>query len=824
MTLRKLTATDGVFPDGSHEWSDDYDGTTYVLPDWSIVDSPGYAYTAWGSGGRPGVAVAPSTRAGTRVSYNPTYADPSIDVSVRVWRTWNEYADLTMTLDRQAMPTVHMAENRPGSATVVVDADWEAASRHPLSPSYDGWAVLDSAAGGSSGASAIKCGMYLTIHQKRADSKWHEVWEGRIATMSPEPGRLRMECADTISVLSRQGATLRRNYYNYRPRAEGDGSYVDGSLRGSLSAMEQGGVVDPASMQWLVPQTWDKGDTIDGDTTRPLNGYTPQASYGNDYEYARWTWRAPEDMVLRRVSVHVRNTDSLTSTVGYVVAKGRGWDTESDSMSIGGTFEGWKNFDFTGRRIAKGEEVTIVMVGESSVHLAFWTGDVADDSPFAGTWRYGGDSTGGRCPDWEIVSYLPSRATGTVTGQYVEIESIEGWSGGLDDTGLVDPPEGRFVYAYYAAEAPRDDIMADLIKSHSCLPDIAGATDAVLGVYRIGGGFMSQYLQKITDVVGDDGQRRTWTARGMTSVMVASGIRHERTDTPGLKVCWMAGQGGAPSDAIEMASFNPRMTIKGRPSLAVVRGSWEGDAAMPMIVAVEDEAATADRGLCIESVTTDSGASDIPSAMRAAWASLHAEDIDAWEGTIVIPGIRLDLIERTGPNVGSGVVVAIWDPRYLMADERAIATEVKADWTRWTTEINVTTTSAMYSSQVPETAAAVQTAGDLSTGSGMLYETQYVRVVTQTAIADLTSVDVTTETSGWWPCEDVSVGYTPTRAVVTARIRGDMSHCTDYEQDKYAIVAVRVGGTPITIDPYRRPDLFIGQALIVQVDCPRSSP
>jgi hypothetical protein len=269
------------------------------------------------------------------------------------------------------------------------------------------------------------------------------------------------------------------------------------------------------------------------------------------------------------------------------------------------------------------------------------------------------------------------------------------------------------------------------------------------------------------------------------------------------------------------------MTLKGRPSLAVVRGSWSGDEAMPMVVAVEAEGSSSARGLVIEAVSTDSEASDVRSAMRQAWASLDSESLDAWEGTLVVPGFLPGLIERTGAHAGAGAVIAIYDERYGLSGYKVLVKEVRADYGKRTTELTVTSHSPAYASTVPDTAAAVQSAGDLSTGSGMLYAMQYVRVVTQDAVSDLSTVEVAKATgSDWWECEDVSVGYTPTRAVVTARIRGTMSHCTD-DAGKYAVARIRIGGasgTVLTIDPYRRPDLYTGQALIVQVDAPRSSP
>ena len=439
----------------------------------------------------------------------------------------------------------------------------------------------------------------------------------------------------------------------------------------------------------------------------------------------------------------------------------------------------------------------------------------------------GDTSLAGQAPDWAIYAYEYKEAHGTVSGSSVVDITVAGHDS--SEEGLVDPSQGRFEYAYYLPEASRDSIMSDLVMSHEALPFIAGATDAKLGVYRIGGGMMQQYVQRIADVMGDDGQRRTVTARGCAVMAIASGVRHERTDEPTLVVCRSASASGVPSGAVEFVSFSPRMTLKGRPSLAVVRGSWEGDEAMPMVVAVEAEGSSSTRGLVIEAVATDSGTSDVQSAMRAAWASLDAESLDSWEGTLVVPGFLPGLIERTGAHAGAGAVIAVYDERYGLSGYKVLVKEVRADYGKRTTELTVTSHSPAYASTVPDTAAAVQMAGDLSTGSGMLYRMQYARAVTQTSIpeASMGQVEVSASSgAAWWPCEDVTVGYTPTRAVVTARIRGAKGQCTDYEGSPYAVAQIRIGGeggTVVAIDPYKRPDLYTGQALIVQVDCPRGS-
>jgi hypothetical protein len=831
MTQEGLTIASGAFPDGSQSWSVDTLRDTWVLPDWSIVDSPGVLYTRWGSGGRAGMELSPSVRAGASISDSRTYASGS-EISVRIWRTWNEYRDVTELLDADAgMPVVKKAENLPGSISLAIDMDWETPSANPLSSSFGGWNRLVSGIG-TSAAGAIRTGMYLTVHVKES-GKWAPKAEGWISTLSPDAGRLRIECADGLAVLAHQGATLRRNYYSAHIRAKGDGSLVDGSLTGSLSAMPSGAVVDPNSFLWLVIKRWPGSSRISGNSYE--RGTTALSTASSWMPYIRLKFRSPITCRLEHVTTHVANQElnaqancRIEATVGNVRFR--------SGIRLLGAFQ-TTELEFTWPMsdspvISEGQEVTLTWYAQpvapasqtQTLHLHFWFGDNdgADIECQMEARVENGSAVGTHlAPDWAIYAYEYMPATGTVSGSYVTDITVEGYQG--DEEDLVDPPDDRFEYSYYTAEQDRDEVIPNLVMGHGSLPFVAGSTDAVLGVYRIGGGFMADYLTRISDVAGDDGKRRTWTARGFSVMAIASGVSHERTDAAMLTVCRNAGASGVPSGAVEFVSFSPKMTLKGKPSLAVVRGTWEGDESIPMVVAVEAEGVSEARGLVIEAVATDSDASDVKSAMRAAWASLDAGSLDVWEGTLTIPGFRPDLIERTGANAGAGAVVAIYDERYGLSGYPVLVKEVKADYGSWTTEVTVTSNSAVYASTVPETAAAVQMAGDLSTGSGLLYQTQYARIVTQTAVAIPPTVEVATEDGEWWECEDVSVGYTPTRAVVTARIKGVRGRCTDYD-GRYAVAQVRLdGGTALDIDPYRRPDLYEGQTLIVQVDAPRPS-
>lgn len=831
MTLEGLTVDSGaVLPDGSSSWEADTLRGSWVLPDWTIVDSPGYLYTRWGSDGRAGTEVPPSVRAGARISDSRTYASGS-EISVRIWRTWNEYRDVTEMLDADSgMPVVRLAENSPGSMSMALDMDWETPSSNPLSDSFGGWARLVSGIG-TSASGPVRTGMYATVHVKDG-AVWRPAWEGHVSTLSPEDARLRVECADGLAVLSRQGATLRRNYYSARIRARGDGSVVDGALTGSLSAMPSGAVVDVNSFQWLVVKRWPGSSRISGSSYE--RGTTALSTADPYMPYVKLTFRSPVACRLEHVTTHVANQEMQSSATCFMSATigGRPFMSDLQTLGVFSTAElefRWPNIDAV-PEIAEGQEVTLTWYAKpsgdvhSTMHLHFWFGDnegAAVECECEARVENGSAIGTRLAPDWAIYAYEFKEATGTVSGGSVTDITVMGYQGDPED--LVDPPTNRFEYAYYTAEASRDEIMPDLIMSHNALPFVAGSTDASLGVYRIGGGMMQQYLQRIADVMGDDGRRRTVTARGFTVMAVASGIRHERTDAPALAVCRRASASGVPPGAVELVSFTPRMTLKGRPSLAVVRGSWAGEEAMPMVVAVEAEGSSEARGLVIESVVTDSDAADVRSAMRAAWATLDAEALDVWEGTLVLPGFRPELVERSGAHAGAGAVLSIYDERYGLSGYRVLVKEVKADYGKRMTEVTVTNHSPAYASAVPDTVAAVQSAGDLSTGSDLLYKMQYARVVTQTPVGTPSAVEVATADGPWWECDDVSVGLTPTRTVVTARIRGVRGRSTDYDGPG-AVARVRVGGesgTVLDIDPYRRPDLFAGQALVVQIDCPR---
>ena len=824
MTARKLLLQQtGVLPSGSSTWERSTLDSSYTLPDTFIVDSPGRLYTRWNAS-RPG-STATGSRTGVSIADVRTSSE--MDPCVMVWSSWNKYRRLSPLIDLDSgLPVARMAENRPGSCRMVLSRDWETPAEDPMSPSFGGWGVLVSGVGDDTSAQAIAVGMYVTIHVKEGSS-WRWAWQGWISTISMREGRIEVECADGMSVLSRQGVTLRRNYYNFRTRYTGAASVSNDKLYGSYS-MPSGSVLDQNSFEWLIPSSWGRDDTSSTSRTEMDRlGMTAQDQEGFAL-VLQWELELPEATEIYRV--HVRAGQAYLVQPWH---RGIIYAVDDSPYGAGEVEVGRWQVQHTGTDYDASVSTGLIPAGKVRIDLYCNEGHA-----FLTTGQSGGYALGSRsrskiyinavdtrtawreeAPDWDLYTRVWRTAHGTAGASKVEITSVDDYGESLTDELMYTPSAGRFRYSYYSgADMTRSEVMEDIAESMGMLPFVW--RDAVpIGVYRIGGGYAQDYLQKIADMADDSGRRRAFMVYGKTVLALASGLRHLVTDSPYLTICRDASS--APSGATEFASFEPKVTIKGRPTLVMVRGTSSQDRTRLIMAAAEDPAARDARGLSIEETMTVSGSDDIVGASRTAWGSLRGEE--TLEATAVIPGIWPQLIERTGEHAGAGQVVSVYDGRYGLSDKRMLVSEIQLDWQRRTTTAYLTDYSQVYSSKVSENAAVLQSAGDLAVGSDLLFKTQYVRLVSDasaTGISSATEVYAVTTGGAEIRCHDVSVGTTATRTIVTAYAEG--TPLANSEGAKWDIASVRMGSATIPIPPYRRPDLYIGQTLIVQLDGPRS--
>lgn len=306
----------------------------------------------------------------------------------------------------------------------------------------------------------------------------------------------------------------------------------------------------------------------------------------------------------------------------------------------------------------------------------------------------------------------------------------------------------------------------------------------------------------------------------MTAPILYVGSQYLQSNGPTRRYQWRAGDDTSGNTASIFADCKPTMTLRDRPSVAVVRGTQElpDGTSVPLMAVVEDVDLTDYRGVSVEAVQS-SGSMSLAEAYAAAYRkTIDADEIDV-ELTAAIQNYPY-ISPWSGPKVGSGANLAVSDPRYDLSMWLGRTRQETEDFNTRTFTASLMHYSSLSESLLPSTASAVQTAGDLAVSGADAYSMQFCRAVGQWSLrTGRTNTLEISDGTNWWQCENVAVVKTATRAILTGTIRGTPDHNT--EGTKYAITRIRANGSILDLDPYRRPDLYIGQTLIVVADCAR---
>lgn len=223
----------------------------------------------------------------------------------------------------------------------------------------------------------------------------------------------------------------------------------------------------------------------------------------------------------------------------------------------------------------------------------------------------------------------------------------------------------------------------------------------------------------------------------------------------------------------------------------------------------------------METVVAESSVNEVADVAQTAWAAVCATDLDKWEGTLTVPDIRPDLFDG-GAFAGSGMAVKVSDSRYGMWSVALRVRQLMMDLNACTTALTLSNHSLAYSSGLSDTAALAICSADVATGANSitLFNTQYVRVKTSASIPASTSgntVQGVKSNGGLFDCGDVRVMDLPTgRRVFVACAPADGNGHTTLTYD---VVAIKVNGVTVPIPQSRRPDYYLGQYLVVNVDC-----
>lgn len=826
-----LDANGGTFPTGQSRVTVSVPDGSYRLPDSTVVDRPGYVLSGW-QGSYTGSAAMGSTQT-TQETWTAqwtvdtrSYSTSVLHAAVRIHRDLDEWIDVTDMHPSGGEVSITIAENQAGSARFSVVNDPTDPTARIMSSACSLWS--------SGSAGPISTGMYVRIDQVNSDGTLSYLFDGFITTIGLSTEQVDIECGDWLTFLSKTGATYRRNFYGEsRTSALLDASYdsSDG-LRANVGSMPPDFRVD-GEPAWKILTTVDLQGS---DLTTLLGGGTVS------YPSATYSLTVTGQDTLDSVALHLGyNGQNLPGSYSFGIratfksgdsSVSRSW---TKSISSSGSVQ-WEDREFSGLGLTmSGGTVSIIL------ELTSYSGSGGYGLVYVNSGTGSGTLTVGNVVR-EDTSIQMSYSTGVwadaVLGEpangYMSVESIDGVTD-LTDPSLYTPPEDRVRIPYITGSQAVGSIMESIAHGIGLIPmsvDVMGG-DAELVMFRTGGGYALDYLQKLADVVSSAGRRRALMVRGYTTPVLVASSRHTLTDAPYAHIHYGGDSVPSTVESIPYSSFSPSITMKNRPNLAMVRGtmSSKGDSeSVPIMVAVEDSDSTERRcGLVVENVTADGSVNSLLDAANAAWAKLCESDLDEWEGTVTIPDIRRDMIPASGTYAGSGVCLDVTDTTMGISSARVRARQVVLDYNSCTTTITLTNRSMAYSSGISDTVVMARTSADVATGdnSTTLFNTQYVRIKTDVpqTIEDSGNVVIGTLSSGTdFSFSNVSILQLPNGRgvlVATAPPDGD-AHAPD--DCPYDVVSVRINnGADLSIRPSIRPDYYTGQTLVLNVDFPNQS-
>lgn len=823
-----FNANGGTFPNGSGVVTLTAPDRVYVLPDWSVVDRPGYRLSHWtdAGGNRSEMGQSKNTIETWTAQWTVDSRDYDTSflphASVRIYRDIDEYIDATYLQVQGGEVSAIIAENQAGSASFTLLNDYLTDGHGLLSEDCDLWS--------SGPAGPIATGMYVRIDDINADGTVSYLLDGFITTISPGAETVDIQIGDRITFLSRSGTTYRRNFYGEsRTSAVFDAGHDGDGLYGDLSAMPAEAIVDGDPF-WKVLTTSEN----DGSTERTVMGFGSSAG-------TSCSIRIPLSDTDRLESIRLtlgfrgRNmpeTYSFSGTARIRSGENTALQTWSHSFTSMGTLNRWDLDIDQGIDIVGGEAVLeLELTGHSGGGYGNVILLVGSTGPF--DLEYGNSQWEDMSIDMDVTTGRWMRITESeLSGDRLSVTGIDGVND-LDDESLYTPSEDRVRVAFITGSQSTVSMMESMAWAFGMTPLVAGTPDdAELRMFRTGGGYALDYYQKLADVPASSGRRRAFSVRGYTTPVIVLSSRHRLTDGAYAHIHYGGDTVTGSEERIAFASFSPSMTFKNRPNLVLVRGtmSSKGQAdSTPIMVAVEDTESTSRRyGLVVEDVIADGSVNMAVDAANSAWAEITENDLDEWEGSVTVPGIRRDLLPSTGTYAGSGVALKVTDSRNGLSGYRVRARELRIDYSACTTTVILTNHSMIYSSGISDTAAMAVTSADVATGANdtTLFNTQYVRLRTDQA---QTIRDSGNEAQGYLSIEgvtfdfdDVSILKLPSGRyvlVATAPAGGSGYHAGD--ENSYDVEQVRINRGPwIPIRRSIRPDYYAGQLLILNLDFP----
>lgn len=749
--------------------------------------------------------------------YDTSYLPKAV---VKIYADATKYADITYKMIAQPIITKNV--NRGGSFTFSLPNKYFGTSDNYISDTFSGW--------NTGSAQAIDWGMYVSVEDLQSDGTTIPIIDGIITTIDVNDTVISFECADMLAIFGRQGTELHRNYYDqstysawFKALSGGDADKIEVDITDILNA--GGTPITPIYYRKPQPVTIAKGSGV-------VEIRTPTViSSGTITGIVRSEFTANE--VFSKYVVNMRsnvsqsptakfdfrlyNNNGLLKTVTVTKTLSTGtWDATVDFGMLLSPGAYTLEIEMT-ESVGGGSNMTYVYTSASS-----YTGTITRIHYVNGTPTVDETITNKVFGHIETTYVSKQVTASSVVGNKLIITSIaDVGSISADKPDLIYPAESRCNIPYTSGTVAVEDIMEHIAGR-------LGATDieiepmspgSQLNLFRTGGGYALDYLQKLADISNADGDMMSFTAyRESNQLCFRAGRRRSSADAPSRMV----------SIGIDLISSSLRKTMKSRPSRAMLRGTISGKNTedKPVIAIVRNASLEGRRGLPLDTVITDSNSLTVADAIISAYGQVNS-DAEDWEGEMTIAGIIPDMIDRDGANAGSGKVLSVSDYRYPDIDNTPmVVTSVKYDYEKCTTTVKVSNAPRMFSSQVSDGVAEAYSVGDVAINSSntTLYKTQYCYLSMSTGVSMRTSGNdaiLNVDGSLTYHATEISVYRLPTgKSLLYCAFQMPASGCTNTKYGTRSLTIV--GNTTVTVNipADDRPDAYNDQYIIFNVEMP----
>lgn len=696
--------------------------------------------------------------------------------------------DATPLLVSGGLPVIEMVENSAGMARFTLLNDYETPG-HNLLGDCTLW---------EGRPRPLSTGMYVMVFDPVGVSL---LMDGFITSIISNSETVDVEVGDGLAILGKQGTWIRRNFYGASSGYRWLDTAIDEDGKPYAIVGTQEGTIDTNQVAWT--RFFSDDYPFNGDLETVYVNTIKEISYSpkSDYQIDRI------ELKLGMIGLY---STPVTATI----------DAYVDGLFLSQTI---RTVTVPGDRNDKTAHASVVVnfsppitygniILKTSFDAHHYVYVKRDKNDLTGSYT---DTSGARISG-RISAMMhrlkpePISISSESTPSRIYPQTVEDW---MKEEPLTD----RVRVLYASEDLVVTDVMQNVADALGLQCIIRGSSSAQVAIARIGGGFALDYLKAMADVPDGRGVSRAFRVSGRGR-NIHIGDRYRVSDPPVAHIAWGMDK---VDGAIPFASFNPRMTMKGRPSLVTIRATTsEG---LPIISTVEDVASTGHRGLAIESLSGTTSVSTDMDAVREAYGTLTSAELDRWEGSIVLPGIVQGMIEMTGDHTGSGVPVRITDSRNALRDYPARVRQVAYDYNAMTTTLQIGNLDRSQQNKVSDSIAMAQVGSDAAfsaASSASAYMTQYLRMTIPGIVPqsqNFVSIEVqTSEGLKVIELESISIGIMPSGVgIMQARAVSEEANAM-----RYAVKAIKINGIRTEIPDAIRPDFLLGQTLVVSVTIP----